>query len=83
MPRQRGVILEKWEDIDGYLVKQLLEDPRFPSLPTNVYIHPTFSEPAEWGDNYGSRIRGYFVPEQDGPHIFRIGISLILQMMQL
>lgn len=69
----RGAILERWDGIDGYLCKNLLQDPRFPSMPTYLSYTPTFSEPINWGDNYGSRIRGYFVPQETGPHIFFIG----------
>ena len=71
--RQRGAVLERWDKIDGYLSSKLLQDPRFPSMPTYVSYTPTFSEPINWGDNYGSRIRAYFVPEQSGPHVFFIG----------
>ena len=71
--RQQGAILERWDGIDGYLDRKLLEDPRFPDMPTSVKYTPTFSEPTNWGDNYGSRIIGYFVPEQSGPHVFFLG----------
>lgn len=71
--RQKGVILERWDGIDGYLTRKLLEDPRFPSLPTYRSYKTAFSEPVNWGDNYGSRIKGYFVPQQSGPHVFFIG----------
>ena len=74
MRRQRGVVLERWDGVEGYLVRRLLQDPRFPSLPSYAAIVPTFSEPNNWGDNYGSRLRGYFVPQQSGPHYFVIGI---------
>ena len=70
---QRGAILERWDGIDGYLIKKLLDDPRFPSMPTYFSYTETFSEPINWGDNYGSRIRGYFVPQETGPHVFFIG----------
>ena len=71
--RQKGVILERWDGIDGYLIRKLLEDPRFPTMPTYRSYTATFSEPVNWGDNYGSRIKGYFVPQQSGPHVFFIG----------
>ena len=75
MQRQQGVILERWDRVDGYLVKRLLQDPRFPTIPTYAGIRPTFNEPDNWGENYGSRLRGYFVPQQSGPHRFAIGIG--------
>ena len=71
--RQRGAVLERWDGIDGYLTRKLLEDPRFPSMPTYVSYTQTFGEPVNWGDNYGSRITGYFVPKQTGRHSFFIG----------
>lgn len=71
---QQGVIVERWDDIDGYLVEKLLQDPRFPKLPTSRQYNTEFSEPHNWGTNYGSRVRGYFVPLQTGYHIFQIGI---------
>ena len=72
---QRGAILERWDRIDGYLVEKLLRDPRFPKIPSSFYYTSTFSEPNNWGHNYGSRISGYFVPQQTGPHVLSIGIT--------
>ena len=73
--RQPGVIVERWDGIDGYLVRKLLEDPRFPDMSTSYYYSSTFMEPLDWADDmYGSRIRGYFVPQQTGRHVFFIGI---------
>lgn len=71
--RQPGVIIELWQGIDGYLIEELLEDPRFPDMPTKVFYSPIFQQPRNWGNNYGSRIRGYFVPQKPGLHIFFIG----------
>ncbi|XP_068731030.1 uncharacterized protein [Montipora capricornis] len=70
--RKRGAILERWDGIDGYLSKNLLNDPRYPSMPTYFSYISTFSEPSNWGDNYGSRLRGYFVPQATGLHVFFI-----------
>ena len=70
------MIVERWDGIDGYLVKKLLEDPRFPDMPTYFSYAPTFQLPSKWADNYGARVRGFFVPQQTGPHVFFIGITL-------
>jgi len=72
--RQQGLTIERWDGIDGYLVKDLLADSRFPDMPTIVTYSKQFAQPNNWGTNYGSRIRGYFVPQQTGPHSFFIGI---------
>ena len=71
--RRRGAVLERWDGIDGYLTQNMLHDPRFPSMPTYFSYASTFTEPINWGNNYGSRIRGYFVPLLTGPHVFFIG----------
>ena len=71
--RQPGVIIELWQGIDGYLIKKLLQDPRFPDMPTKVFHSPVFRQPRNWGNTYGTRIRGYFVPQKTGLHIFFIG----------
>lgn len=71
--RQPGVIIEIWQGIDGYLVEKLEQDPRFPDMPTEVFYSPVFMQPRKWGNTYGSRIRGYFVPQETGLHIFFIG----------
>ncbi|XP_029196202.2 LOW QUALITY PROTEIN: uncharacterized protein LOC114961605 [Acropora millepora] len=70
--RRRGTVLERWDGIDGYLILSMVRDPRFPSMPTYFSYASTFTEPINWGNNYGSRIRGYFVPLLSGPHVFFI-----------
>lgn len=71
--RQPGVIIELWQGIDGYLIEKLLQDPRFPDMPTKVFHSPVFQQPRNWGNTFGTRIRGYFVPQKTGLHIFFIG----------
>ena len=65
-----GVYLEKWERIDYKRVKFLLADPRYPNLPSFATCVPTFEQPSNWGNFFGSRLRTYFVPLQTGNHYF-------------
>lgn len=65
-----GVYLEKWEKIDYKRIRFLLEDPRYPNLPSFSTCIPTFEQPSNWGDFFGSRLRTYFVPFQTGDHYF-------------
>jgi len=65
-----GVYLEKWDRIDYKRVKFLLADPRYPNLPSFATCVPTFEQPSNWGDFFGSRLRTYFVPLQTGNHYF-------------
>lgn len=73
MERRPGVFIERWDNIDYYKVKYLLKFPRFPNMPSYGGYFPTFAEPSNWGDNFGSRIRAFFVPKQSGLHKFYIG----------
>ena len=74
--RKPGVFIERWDNIDFFDLKFLIKHPRFPRLPSYTGYYPTFSEPINWGDNFGARIRAFFVPKQTGYHRFYIGKSL-------
>ena len=65
-----GVYLERWDRIDYKRVKYLLNDPRYPNLPSYATCVPTFEQPSNWGDFFGSRLRTYFVPLETGNHYF-------------
>lgn len=65
-----GVYVEKWERIDYKRIRFLLADPRYPNLPSYTMCVPTFEQPSNWGDFFGTRLRTYFVPFQDGKHYF-------------
>ena len=69
---EQGVYLEKWDRIDYNRVKFLETEPRFPLLPAYSTCVPTFEQPSDWDDFYGSRMRTYFVPTEDGYHFFMI-----------
>ncbi|EDO28889.1 predicted protein, partial [Nematostella vectensis] len=73
--RQHGVYIEKWEGVDTYEIENLLKDPRYPNLPTWRGYASAFTQPANWGENFGTRIRTYFVPQQSGPHVFYISAN--------
>ena len=70
--RKRGVYLEKWEGVDSYNVDSLRREGRFPYLPTWYGYSTQFTQPENWGENFGTRIRAYFVPKISGPHTFYI-----------
>ncbi|KXJ09861.1 N-acetyl-beta-glucosaminyl-glycoprotein 4-beta-N-acetylgalactosaminyltransferase 1 [Exaiptasia diaphana] len=70
--RKPGLVIERWDGVDGYDINTLTKSPRFPTLPNFQDYVDTYSEPDNWGDSFGSRIRGYFCPDQTGNHIFQI-----------
>ncbi|EDO32108.1 predicted protein [Nematostella vectensis] len=67
---RHGVFIEKWDGVDTYDIETLLKDPRYPNLPTWSGYSSSFTQPENWGENFGTRIRTYFVPQQSGSHIF-------------
>ena len=79
---EHGVYLEKWDRIDYNRIKFLLTDPRFPDLPSYSTCVPSFEQPSNWGDFFGSRLRTYFVPIQTGNHYFFICKGYFLWTVQ-
>ncbi|XP_048587710.1 uncharacterized protein LOC116610679 [Nematostella vectensis] len=70
--RRTGVYIEKWDGIDTYSIDAFRRNERFPYLPTWRGYGSHFTQPSNWGENFGSRIRAYFVPKQTGAHVFYI-----------
>lgn len=71
---QAGSILrEVWQNIGGTAISSLTSDPRFPDSPDlSVQVTDFFEAPADWADNYGTRMRGYVVPPVTGDYAFWI-----------
>ncbi|XP_048587434.1 uncharacterized protein LOC116607202 isoform X2 [Nematostella vectensis] len=67
-----GVTLKKFDNIPGDRIKNLIDSNNYPYFPSSSLIISHFSEPEDWGDHYGSSIEGFFVPQQDGNHVFHL-----------
>lgn len=67
-----ALLREYWTDVQGTLVSDLTNDPRFPNQPTGRDLLPTFEAPTDWADNYGTRVRGYLTPPRSGSYTFWI-----------
>ena len=63
-----GLLREVWLNVNGVRVSNLLESERFPDVPTFSDIVPNFETPRDWGDNYGTRLRGYLYPPESGTY---------------
>jgi hypothetical protein len=50
----------------GYQVSDLTSNPNFPNNPSSVEVLDNFDAPYNVEDNYGSRVRGYFVAPETG-----------------
>lgn len=71
---QTGSILrECWKNIAGVTIASLTSSANYPDAPTDTnYLTTSFEAPANWNDNYGTRIRGYVHPPITGNYIFWI-----------
>jgi hypothetical protein len=70
---RKGVILrEVWTGIPGGKVSDLTKHPNFPLKPDAVSRPELFEAPVNWGDNYGTRLRGYIHPKDSGNYTFWI-----------
>lgn len=70
---RKGVILrEYWTGVPGGRVAELTKHPNFPSKPDGSSYPESFEAPVNWGDNYGTRLRGYIHPKDSGNYTFWI-----------
>lgn len=66
-----GTILrEYWLDLPGESISDFTGHPRYHEPPTGSHTSNTFEAPANLGDNYASRFRGYIHPPIDGRYTF-------------
>lgn len=69
-----GILREVFTGIPGTAVSSLTASAKFINdQPDSIEILDTLVEaPGAAGDNYGQRLRGYFIPDQTGDHVFWI-----------
>jgi predicted Ser/Thr protein kinase len=71
--RPEGTVLrEWWTSVPGKRVEDLLRHPDFPARPSGEALEPAFQAPVNWGDRYGTRMRGYVHPPATGDYVFWI-----------
>ncbi len=67
-----GVLREVYTGISGSALSDLTNNAAYPSRPTLEEIRPDFEAPAQWGEDYGQRLRALLVPPATGNYIFWI-----------
>lgn len=68
-----GLTLQLFKKIDGYMVKDLKNNSKFPDNPDETKQLTDFSEQGGLPDeSYGTKIFGYFKAPQDGAYTFYI-----------
>jgi hypothetical protein len=63
---------EWWENIEGTNTTDLTSNPRFPDFPTGREYIDRMEGPQSFGDNYGTRLRGFVRPDVSGTYSFWI-----------
>lgn len=72
-PRPDGTILcERYTGIGGSALAELTKNAKFPDKPDDTTKLTSFEIPAEWADNYGTRVRGYLFVPSSGEYRFLI-----------
>lgn len=61
-----------WRNVTGKTITELALNKDYPNNPTEVGIIPSFNAPENDGDDYGSRISGYFVAPYTGDYSFTL-----------
>lgn len=67
-----SIAREWWTGIGGGAVTDLTNSANYPGNPTARDLPTTFQAPIDWADNYGTRMRGWFVPDQTGDWFLRV-----------
>lgn len=75
------VLYERWENISGTSISNLTSDPRFPDNPDVVEELESWEIESGIGDNYGTRVRGFFHPPQTGKYTFWIASDDASQLL--
>ncbi|HEX2617859.1 MAG TPA: PKD domain-containing protein, partial [Flavobacteriales bacterium] len=68
-----GLLREYWTNIGpGANITDLTTNPLYPDAPRAMDIITSFQGPSDWADNYGTRVRGYLIPQEDGEYHFTV-----------
>ena len=67
-----GVQREVWRGVQGNTITDLALYKDYPKHPTETTIVQDFDAPKNEGDNYGSRVKGYFVAPYTGTYSFSL-----------
>jgi len=70
-----GVLREFWTRRPAFALATLTNYVHFPTRPTGWEYLQSFEAPTNWGDYYGSRLRGYLAPPITGAYVFWIAAN--------
>ncbi len=67
-----GLLREVWNGINSSDVWELMSDSRYPNNPDSRGLIQAYCGPADAGDGYGTRVRGYIHPDVTGEYRFTV-----------
>jgi hypothetical protein len=68
----QSILREYFLDLPGSTIPDLTNAPSFPFSPSGASYPTLFEAPADWAENYGTRMRGYVTAPQAGDYTFWI-----------
>lgn len=68
----QSILREYWTNITGNSVADLTTSPDYPNNPVERTYPTLFEAPVNYGEYYGTRMRGYLIPPQTGNYLFWI-----------
>jgi PKD repeat protein len=67
-----SLLREYWTGISGTSISALTSDTDYPNTPSGSNAITAFQGPQNWGNDYGTRVRGYIIAPEDGQYVFNI-----------
>jgi len=75
------ILREWWNNMNGTTIGSLTLDPRFPDFPSGRQYLSQMEGPQNFGENYGSRLRGFVRPDVSGTYSFWIASDDASQLL--
>lgn len=67
-----SVLREYWTNIPGGNIASLINVPNYPDAPNGTTYPTSLRGPVNFGNNYGTRMRGYIIPPTTGSYVFNV-----------
>ena len=75
-----GLIREIWRNIPGSRVSDLRSSAYYPNDPSDIQIIENFDAPFDLDRDYGTKVKGYFIPPETGKYTFFLAGSESAEM---
>ncbi len=67
-----SLLRQYWNNVTGSSVSSLISSPNYPNSPTGSNYLTSFQGPSSFGNDYGTRVRGYIVAPTTGNYVFTL-----------